>query len=1643
MLVVCRLYAVTFVVALSTATRLFAANPSVRPNTSSPLLNVNETVVVGLAVSDAPRLFGATAKIVFDNSRLEYLSAEVGELFLLGAKFPPLISVRESGNTLALTTSRNVGDTEVNRNGTLVLLHFRARSVGVAAMHVDPASVALVTKDGTLVANSESLTTGSLAFSIGAGIVLNPASGGPRTRTLVSASGFAPLEEVQVLLDGTLYGSSVRAGVDGDVVFAPVILPDAPASSHSIALLGATSKRRYETRFQITPVIQSVEPVFVGPGDVVRVVAEGFGANERVGFTIQGAAVTTVLSGDQATVAGRLDAQIALPNDMTQGAAELVAEGRTTRLKASRPNLNVSPRILSVTPPSGTVNTRIQVNASGFLPNQSVEVLYDGFVVGATNASAKGSVSFAFPVTADLVRRSERIAIAVVVRGDGLVAANAPFVFVPTPKITEIVPAGGDTNVVPGEIVRVTGTGFLADAPVFVLFGSATVSTGVRASATGDVDVSVALPPQPSGVQTLTIRTGTAAASDKTLNMSGRITDAHMEGGSSPLVGALGTILVVEGQGFLANELISFDLGNLAGIQTTRSAENGSFRAGIVLRQVYGDLALGVGEAIFRARDKANTAETRVLLSSPSSNVVETATVRVLTPTAREGENLRIVGVGFGARFNVGRIFLDSQNDLRLTPQVLPVLDATAGSRVGVELVADANGAFDVTVVLNNLQSDGRIGLKDVFVEFPKTATNQTSVGATFELKPSVKLTDATGAPVTQALPGETVYVSVTGLSPFESPQAQLGFSGVTFLSAANAHGQIVRFPFIVPSMTGGAQSFQVRGFTPGFVAETPIKIIPKVALTNPLSGTTVTNGTLATVIGVGFPDGVVSFDVLGVPLTPTFGTVQAVNGSFFASFSTYTGALPAQGSIRAKVGDVYAITPETLRFLATTFQMNPTSGPAGTRVAVRGAIGNAVSFGGRSLGVLENSANVAGVFEGEFVVPTVPNGDYTVVVGAIPVGATVPTFTVTLSLNATPDVVSPGGVLTVSGTGFGSGRRVTISLGLARPPATAVADATGSFRQTITVPKTAGGLSRVVVTDNEVVASHPVRIAPAIVSIMPDPKLVVDGRIPVGANVTFVADGFQASEELALKIGDSLVALKTRVVSDASGSVKATVPLPPTPFGTYDATLVSNTTGDSATLRNAIAVLPTVDAPRPNTGSQGTKVQVLGTGFGKAELVRVEIGSATFVETTADDNGAFNANETLTSIHPNGSLDLLATGLSTGAKASRSAAFAFRDTRPPVLDKVEEDSKGKTLIVGNTLTVTATLGKDPEVISEATFALGTFTGTMTQTKKNDDGTSVWTGTLAIVSGMSLPARVVDVTFVDLGGNRAKRQTTTRVTVDADVTFDFKGITGATAKTGGTITVTATGEKGGTATFTIAGVLENAPMKEAPVGTYTGTYVVQPEDAVTNAPLTLAFTDPAGNQKSVRTSETVTIRQTTTVNVPLVLGLNLIALPLEDDGIKTAFDLLKRLGPSASFVLAYDAEQKRFVPFQQGSPPSAPSNAPLIGGTAYLVYMERAATLTLTGTAWTTSEMPLSLGLNLVGLTRKDPLLRRLSDFSDRLGDALETVVTFDPDTGAFISYSAQTDPLSSANRLLRLGEGYLLLVNRPITLSLTGGTPE
>jgi len=1611
-----------------------SATPLVELQTDLPLLNAGDTFRVNLRVTDATPLFGASAKLTYDSSRLEYIAAEVGELFLTAARFPPLISVLEAGGTLALTTSRNVGDSEVFRDGVLVSIRFRAARAGIATMGLDAGSITLVTKSGVLVEGSERVQTKGLSVSVGAGMVLNPSSGPPRTVATVSAAGFLPNEDVQITLDGVDIGAPARSDASGQVLFAPVEIPDAPASARPIVLLGVESKRRYETRFQIVPTLDEATAAFVGPGDVLRVSGEGFGASERVTFQIQGVAVTTILGGDQATAQGKLSTQIGLPNDLIVGPAELVVEGRTSRLKAYRPNLTVQPRITTVTPPMGPAGTNVLIAASGFAPGQQADCLVNGQVAGTQTVGTRGTVSFTVPITTTLVPRSERAAIPIMVRAPGLVAASAPFVYVPNATITAVTPEGGDSVVLPGETVRVTGTGFLADAAVTATFGAVAVPpVTAKANSFGEIDVRLSIPAQPSGPQTLTVRTGTAAASDKSLTVAGRITDWAMEGGSSPKIGALGTILVVHGAGFVANETISFDLGSLSNVQTTRSDASGSFRAAIVLRQLPVDLPAGVGEVVVRARDKSNTAQTTVLLSSPSSNVLATASIRSIPATAAEGDTIHIVGLGFGHNHIVGRILLDTKLDARLSPQVLPVVEVVAGTRSGDLILADPNGAFDVVVAVPPLLADGRAGEKEVLAEFPKATSGAPAIAAPLNLAASVRVTDAAGNRVTTVGSGDSVFIQATGFQPFETPQVQLGSSGTSFLGSANQHGQIVNLPYFVQPTSGGDQTLQVRGLASGTIAETVLKIVPKLTLLSPPPGSIVTTGLSVTVRGAGFPDGPVAFDIDGIALTPSPSNVTSVGGTFIASFTVFSGSLPVTGAIRATVGSTRA-SSESLRFSTPGLAITPASGRAGTTVKVRGALGNTVTFGSQSLGLLLNSQSVAGVWEGEFVVPSVPGGSYVVVVGTLPVGYTAPTFAVTPTVSISPTTATPGERVAIAGDGFGGDRTTTIAIGSSRTPTVLRSRSDGSFSLSVVVPAGPGGITRVVASDNVSAASVQLRVRPVLRAVEPDPKAVVDGKLPAGANLVLIGDGFEMNEELTATVGGTPVVPRTRLAADANGSLNATVPMPAIPTGLHDVAVRGSSSGETVSLTAAVGALAVIDVPKPSSGAQGTVVLVTGSGFGAREIVRVKIGSSLLGESESDASGTFRVNETFAGIEPNAALDVTAVGLASDLTVVREKAFTFRDSRPPTILSVEEDSKGKTLITGDVLAITVVQSADPEKITEATYSIGTVTGALTESKTNADGTRVWTATVTIPEGASVAARAVDVTLTDLGGNKGRRSTTTRVTIDAVITITVGSVTGSPATSGETIAVTATGERGGTATFSIAGVATNVPMTESSAGTYKGSYTAKEADRVTDGALSVAFVDASGNRKTLVADTKVTIIRATAYALNLAKGLNLISLPVDDPGLKKASDLIARLGTRAAFVLSYDTTRKQTVSYVRGAPTTSASNAAIRAGAAYLVMMEGAATLDIKGTPWREEAVPLVRGVNFVGLVA-DSGYERVSDIALALGDSISAVVHMDTTNSRFVTFTPLSDPTSPDNRRMRPGDGVLIIATTATAL--------
>ncbi len=149
-----------------------------------------------------------------------------------------------------------------------------------------------------------------------------------------------------------------------------------------------------------------------------------------------------------------------------------------------------------------------------------------------------------------------------------------------------------------------------------------------------------------------------------------------------------------------------------------------------------------------------------------------------------------------------------------------------------------------------------------------------------------------------------------------------------------------------------------------------------------------------------------------------------------------------------------------------------------------------------------------------------------------------------------------------------------------------------------------------------------------------------------------------------------------------------------------------------------------------------------------------------------------------------------------------------------------------------------------------------------------------YTGSYTIADGINVTNASLIVTLTDAIGN-SSTDTTQRVTIDTKPpVITSVDISGSPGKAGGIIKVSMKGEPGGTAKFSIAGVISDQPMTEMTSGNYSGNYVIVEGINVTNAVVTIVLSDPVGNL-SMDTSQKVTIDTV----APVINSVSVIGTP--------------------------------------------------------------------------------------------------------------------------------------------------------------------
>jgi hypothetical protein len=456
--------------------------------------------------------------------------------------------------------------------------------------------------------------------------------------------------------------------------------------------------------------------------------------------------------------------------------------------------------------------------------------------------------------------------------------------------------------------------------------------------------------------------------------------------------------------------------------------------------------------------------------------------------------------------------------------------------------------------------------------------------------------------------------------------------------------------------------------------------------------------GAPLTITGSGFSANqavTVKIDNVAVSITPV--PYSTSSGTFTATFSVPATAKGAH-TLSVQVGSGSASTT-TITIKEKVTDMTPTNGPGGTVVKVSGtgfAPGSAtVTFDGESIGTITVESN--GSFtNATFVVPeSASSGEHAVTIQ----GAAAPSFTIDPKLSLTPGAGVFNDTISITGSGFGAQKTITVIIDNTYSLTTATSDAQGNFTATFTVPNLPKGQHTVKASDSE--------------SKSAETQLTINQNFSIGVStgkagdkISLLGTGFAANRQVTLSFGGAAVTTDPATLStDQYGSFSGFFTVPASVSGaiTISASDGANS-ADASFTAQATASISAATSSQP--GYVGMDVTASGTGFKASSAVGIYFDN----NTTATAVGATNAQGTF-------SVDFKVPAVAKGNHTIRVSdgvttkefSFVMEGTAPPVpaLLSPETASKASQPVTFNWNAVTDQSGVTYEfqLSQDASFA--------------------------------------------------------------------------------------------------------------------------------------------------------------------------------------------------------------------------------------------------------------------------------------------------------------------------------------------------
>jgi hypothetical protein len=247
---------------------------------------------------------------------------------------------------------------------------------------------------------------------------------------------------------------------------------------------------------------------------------------------------------------------------------------------------------------------------------------------------------------------------------------------------------------------------------------------------------------------------------------------------------------------------------------------------------------------------------------------------------------------------------------------------------------------------------------------------------------------------------------------------------------------------------------------------------------------------------------------------------------------------------------------------------------PAGTSVGATGinfAAGDTVQLQFNGAQVDSQQTDTTGTVNFEFSVPQLANGQYPVVATGRTRGTATVNFTISgTSLSLSSQDGPPGTSVTATGTGFQPGETVQVFFNGAQV-GTPLADTTGTFRTTFTIPSLPNGSYQ---ADAKGQSSGDTASAPFTVGGASVMLSASSG--PVGTNLTATGSGFAPGTSVRVLFADALVDTQT---ANTNGSVTSNFAIPRVVAGNY---LVTMTVQNGPTVTAIFTVTAQTETPTP-----------------------------------------------------------------------------------------------------------------------------------------------------------------------------------------------------------------------------------------------------------------------------------------------------------------------------------------------------------------------------------------------------------------------------------------------------------------------------